>query len=96
MKRTPCLSQKEELKCQTVTHRKLTGNNRVIRKVTKLVHLSNRGLKEETNTIPGNNVKITFERKRDATCLPELDILKFWICIDVKICLLRNFLIIII
>jgi hypothetical protein len=26
----------------------------------KLIHLSNRGLKEETNTIPGNNGKITF------------------------------------
>ncbi len=57
----------------------------------KLMHLNNRGLKEETNTIPGNNGKITFERKRNATYLTELDILKFWICIDVKICLLRNF-----
>jgi hypothetical protein len=62
----------------------------------KLMHLSNRGLEEETNTIPGNNGKITFERKRDATYLPEFDILKFWICIDVKICLLRKFLRIII
>jgi hypothetical protein len=33
-KRTPCLSHNQESKCQTVTHRKLTGNNRVIRKVT--------------------------------------------------------------
>jgi hypothetical protein len=62
----------------------------------KLEPLSNRGLKEETNTIPGNNGKITFERKRDATHLPEFDILEFWICIDVKICLIRNFFIIII
>jgi hypothetical protein len=58
---------------------------------TKLIHLSNRGLEEETNTIPENNGKITFERKRDETYLPELDILKFWICIDVKICPLGNF-----
>ncbi len=57
----------------------------------KLMHLSNRGLEEETNTIPGNNGKTTFERKRDATYLTEFDILKFWICIDMKICLLRNF-----
>lgn len=33
MKRTPCLSHIQESKCQTVTHRKLTGNNRVIHKV---------------------------------------------------------------
>jgi hypothetical protein len=63
---------------------------------TKLIHLSNRGLEEETNTSPGNNGKITLERKRDATYLPEFDILNFWICIHVKICLLRNFFIIII
>jgi hypothetical protein len=40
--------------------------------------------------------RLLLKGKRDATHLPEFDILEFWICIDVKICLIRNFFIIII